>query len=215
MRKLALLAATAFAATSFSTAALALPTVGPAEPSIGGCAFAESLFGAPAVNCSGYYAGNVLSGSLPTGAVSTQIAALADLGITGLTPQTFNFGGYPNISLNGSSTALDFGTTMSGLTVIGIHWGNIPDPNAPANPAGSSAHDYTAFIEFNLASGTTSIPILNTQGISGAVLYGPGGPPPGGVPEPATWAMMIAGFGATGFALRRSRRRKALLTQLA
>ena len=36
------------------------------------------------------------------------------------------------------------------------------------------------------------------------------------VPEPATWAMMLLGFGATGMAMRRSRRRKgALLTQIA
>ena len=28
-------------------------------------------------------------------------------------------------------------------------------------------------------------------------------PPPSGVPEPATWAMMMLGFGAMGFALRR------------
>jgi len=28
-------------------------------------------------------------------------------------------------------------------------------------------------------------------------------PPPGGVPEPATWAMMIAGFGAVGVMMRR------------
>jgi hypothetical protein len=34
------------------------------------------------------------------------------------------------------------------------------------------------------------------------------------LPEPATWAMMLLGFGATGFAMRRSRR-KALLTQIA
>ena len=39
------------------------------------------------------------------------------------------------------------------------------------------------------------------------------GPP--GVPEPATWAMMLLGFGATGVAVRRSRRRKALLEQIA
>jgi PEP-CTERM motif len=32
-----------------------------------------------------------------------------------------------------------------------------------------------------------------------------GVPPTGGVPEPATWALLIAGFGATGAALRRSR----------
>jgi len=53
---------------------------------------------------------------------------------------------------------------------------------------------------------------------SGAILVTgspPPPPPPPGVPEPATWAMMLAGFGVTGFALRRTRRRKALLTQIA
>jgi hypothetical protein len=35
----------------------------------------------------------------------------------------------------------------------------------------------------------------------------------GALPEPATWAMMIIGFGAAGYSIRR--RRKALLTQVA
>ena len=34
------------------------------------------------------------------------------------------------------------------------------------------------------------------------------------VPEPATWAMMLMGFGAAGYAMRR-RRSKQLITQLA
>jgi hypothetical protein len=38
-------------------------------------------------------------------------------------------------------------------------------------------------------------------------------PPPPGVPEPATWAMMLLGFGAIGFALRR--RHANVLAQLA
>ena len=58
-------------------------------------------------------------------------------------------------------------------------------------------------------TGATS---LGATANSGAILITT--PPPPGVPEPATWAMMLAGFGATGFALRRSRR-KALLTQIA
>lgn len=41
---------------------------------------------------------------------------------------------------------------------------------------------------------------------------GPGTP---AVPEPGTWAMMLVGFGVTGFAMRNTRRRKALLTQIA
>jgi len=37
----------------------------------------------------------------------------------------------------------------------------------------------------------------------------------GGVPEPATWAMMVLGFGACGVAIRRSRRKARLVSQLA
>jgi hypothetical protein len=35
------------------------------------------------------------------------------------------------------------------------------------------------------------------------------------LPEPATWAMMLLGFGAAGISMRRSRRRKGLLAQIA
>ena len=37
----------------------------------------------------------------------------------------------------------------------------------------------------------------------------------GAVPEPATWAMMLLGFGAVGSAMRRSRRKNSKLLQLA
>jgi hypothetical protein len=37
----------------------------------------------------------------------------------------------------------------------------------------------------------------------------------GAVPEPATWAMMLVGFGGIGMAMRRSRRRKPALAQVA
>jgi len=35
------------------------------------------------------------------------------------------------------------------------------------------------------------------------------------LPEPGTWGMMLLGFGAAGIAIRRSRRRKAVLAQIA
>ena len=40
---------------------------------------------------------------------------------------------------------------------------------------------------------------------SGTFLTGLGGVVGGGVPEPATWAMMITGFGLIGMAMRRRR----------
>jgi hypothetical protein len=43
------------------------------------------------------------------------------------------------------------------------------------------------------------------------ITLGSATPGTGGVPEPATWAMMLMGFGGAGFALRRSRRSKPLL----
>lgn len=39
--------------------------------------------------------------------------------------------------------------------------------------------------------------------------------PPSSVPEPSTWAMMLFGFGAAGVAMRRSRRKTQLVSQLA
>jgi hypothetical protein len=35
------------------------------------------------------------------------------------------------------------------------------------------------------------------------------------VPEPGTWAMMLLGFGAIGFSMRRRRGKGAYLTQVA
>jgi len=48
---------------------------------------------------------------------------------------------------------------------------------------------------------------------SGAILET--SPPSDGVPEPSTWATMLLGFGAAGVAVRRSRRKKTLVSQLA
>jgi hypothetical protein len=57
-----------------------------------------------------------------------------------------------------------------------------------------------------LTGGTTGFPLTITGWTfenSGAAITVPGAN--GGVPEPATWAMMIMGFGAMGAAMRRTR----------
>jgi hypothetical protein len=59
---------------------------------------------------------------------------------------------------------------------------------------------HTASLGFGpLASG------LSYTSASGAFLTGLAGPPTGAVPEPAAWALMIAGFGGVGAMLRRRR----------
>jgi len=48
-------------------------------------------------------------------------------------------------------------------------------------------------------------PTGGTGGTGGGTGAGSGGPEPAGVPEPASWAMLVAGFGLAGSALRRRR----------
>jgi hypothetical protein len=98
---------------------------------------------------------------------------------------------------------LTFSNPLSGLTILGIHYGG----------AGDSGGEATSFFSFIAPAGTTSITVTgrtgaNALGLSGAALFLTNG----AVPEPATWAMMLLGFSAIGLVLRR---RNSALPQLA
>lgn len=97
------------------------------------------------------------------------------------------------------------------MTIIGVHYGNgVGSPGRPTNDTRGDGND-TAFYLFNAGAGLDTF-TLGFNAASTVTLFQTGTP---GVPEPSTWAMMLMGFGAAGVALRRSRRKKALLTQLA
>ncbi|UTP38051.1 PEPxxWA-CTERM sorting domain-containing protein [Phenylobacterium sp. LH3H17] len=96
------------------------------------------------------------------------------------------------ISPDADGFTYDFDTPLNGTTYIGIHKGK----------GGSFAG--TAF--FKLTANNLDTFKLDLNGGSSAVLYQTGGV----VPEPATWAMMIIGFGAAGSMLRSNRRKMAL-----
>ena len=152
--------------------------------------------------CVGYYDGN-LSSNATSG---DQTSALAALGLT-----------FPNAFTSAAQkldkaidttkltpTFINFDTLLYGTTYIGIHWGNIPNPG-PGH-GGPLENNITAFYKFD--AGTTGLDkiMLTTanNSISNAILYKTGSAtvaPP--VPEPATWAMMIGGFGLAGGAMRR------------
>jgi hypothetical protein len=150
-----------------------------------------------ALACSGFYAGNLLDNS----SVGAQITGLNAIGFTwdgdfnGLVAAGQKF------DANGATT-LNFTQPLSGLTVIGLHFGG-GGPDGVGNG--------TAFYLLDAGTALKAID-LAYHGSSGVVIYSTGhhvAPPTdpvnGAVPEPASWAMMIGGFGMVGAAMRRRR----------
>ena len=168
-----------------------------------------------AIACQGYYGSNLITGT--TGqATSTDIqniifALLNGTPSTADSSPTSNTGDYhPPYSLDydtilGSITGLNDSATfnfgslnLSGFTVLGAHFGNNID---------SDVNNVTAFWLLDLGATTThTITLSDGQGSSNAQIFATGG----AVPEPATWAMMLLGFGGIGMAMRGSRRATGL-----
>jgi len=83
-------------------------------------------------------------------------------------------------------------------------------------PGNSGTNDsYLSTLGQSLAPGSYIVGFLQQTDDYGATANSGAIFETGGVPEPSTWAMMLLGFGATGIAIRRSRRRNVPATQLA
>lgn len=195
MRSL-LKAAAAASALMLASPALALDA--PVSP----CDLA--LTNPDATACAGYYADNLINGSPEDRA--NQAAALALLGYgdvfdgsqaawDALDPEW-------KIVADDGDAPIDFGVTLFGIQIIGAHFGNV------AGPAGNVSVFWV--IDFGAGGGTLTLD--DASGWSNAVLYTD---PGSGVPEPGTWAMMLMGFGAAGYAMRRRRRDGSKLAQVA
>lgn len=179
------------------------------------CALSDLSPGAAA--CSGFFQGNLLNNSSPD--VSAQLAALNAIGLSDWD------GSLVEPQMNLSSSLVDFQTALNGVTWVGIHFGAGTNSPSPQTPGG-----VTGFYRFDAGVNLASF-MLSYGSASAARLYATGPapviPPPvitptnepeppsmdappsngavGAVPEPATWAMMILGFGAAGAFLRRRR----------
>jgi hypothetical protein len=133
--------------------------------------------------CVGYYDKNVLNTSPNDFASADEVAALNLLGLTG-----------PIKVIEKLDNSGNFQTPLNGLTYIGVHYGT---GNGPVDTPGG----VTAFYRFNAGANLDSISFTNGS-VSGVALYSTGP----AVPEPATWAMMLGGFGVLGAAARRRQR---------
>jgi hypothetical protein len=189
----AAVAACAIAAASPASAAKPIVATLPAVES----ACDMSLPTPDAIDCAGYFAGNLLNNS-PTD-VTNQVDAIASL------DGDFTFDGDFNSLISGTlenGNELHFGQTLFGETIIGAHFGNVA----------GAAGNVSVFWLFDFgAAGVDFITLDDPAGFSNAALYTTAAAP--GVPEPATWAMLLLGFGAAGFAIRR--RRHPALMQMA
>jgi hypothetical protein len=174
-----------------------------------------------AIACQGYYGSNMITGTTGSATTADELAAITLLlngtASTGDTLPTNNTGAYSPpytgldydtvlaalTGLNGSAT-MNFGITLSGLTILGAHFGNNID---------SDVNNVTAFWLVDLGNTSTStLTFANGAGSSNAQIFSTGDTR---LPEPSTWAMMLFGFGAIGVSMRRSRRKTQLMSQLA
>jgi len=187
MKRTALaLVGSAIAATlGFAAPASAALTV------VGACSASD--LSVTVASCSGWFGGNLLNANK----VQDQFDALKQIGFTW--DKNWSAIDLTKVDPAGADkNTYDFAALLNGTSYLAIHKGK----------GGKNGFEGTGF--FKVTSANLDLFTLNLQGGSSAVLYSteapyipPPPPPPAAVPEPATWAMMITGFGLVGGALRR------------
>ena len=110
----------------------------------------------------------------------------------------YNFQFYMGSPDSYNRVTFTFADGASPLVLQGVQiWGGSPDGN------GDQSKGFTVSYHFNDAVKTVNFTSGNSNAFEFDKLAG-------GVPEPATWALMILGFGGAGAVLRGQRRRQAL-----
>ncbi len=142
---------------------------------------------------------SVLGGSSSVQGVSTQTITGPGVGGRDSFTDTFSFN-LPTGRVGSSVTSSD---TTNALVFSGFTFNGVNGMIGPT-PAGLPSGGITA--QFVTSGGQQELVIKGSGGpaasFGGTVNFAP---IPGGVPEPASWALMIIGFGSAGAMLRRRR----------
>jgi PEP-CTERM motif len=146
--------------------------------------------------------------------------------ITASRISSFGFNTNPNVTGGSATGTFDVLHLADAYPIIADPEVCVFNPNGPGGVCTGSGGGIdigqtgTGTLSLNLASALSSITLSNFvdryQSIAGAgnvtSAVGIQTPP---VPEPATWALMLLGFGGVGMALRRSRKQNGRLLQIA
>jgi PEP-CTERM motif len=186
-----------------AAAALAAPQVASAAVTVGGFTFDDNAFVDVLLNSSGNYTtqtgGSVASvltdTDVNTWAFSFDTGAFVDLGFT------------DNVAINGTGNDIVlFELGVADRWLVTINGISNQCQSVASGAVNACAFDLSTFGIANGGSisslrlsffndGTTA-----TTSLVGALNSGPVG---GGIPEPASWAMLMTGFGLVGAAMRR------------
>ncbi|MBA2920695.1 PEPxxWA-CTERM sorting domain-containing protein [Sphingomonas sp. MAH-20] len=169
----------------------------PSQPAPPVCSMAD--IGLASGSCSGFFKGNLLAGNPAN--LTAQFNALGAFSFAW--DKDWQAVGATKVS-PGDIKTLTYMQPLYGDTIIGIHFGAAK--GAGANGIGVPGGG-TAFYRFDAGMAGIEKLVLKYQGLSSAVIYKTGSfvQPPPPVPEPATWAMMIGGFGLLGVVARHRR----------
>lgn len=227
MRKLFFTLAAATAAISLATPAVALPVV--VNPDVSGTPDSYQIFGIAST-------GNPVYGSSPNNTTIPNVTFTANVATT------MDIGNGAAIIKDASATPswqwiiinpdLNFTDLKFDISLVGSGsvWVYYLLAGGPTSDANNPANYVTQCVTCTFAAdGSDNHYELSGASFNGVVLYAPQNTiysvkqmsyePTGGVtavPEPATWGLMLLGFGGMGMALRRSRRRgKRTLMQIA
>ena len=179
---------------ALSAAGLALaPASASAAEALGTTSCSLTDLSVTATSCAGFFEGNLVSGN------SSALADSANI-IDGLLGASYTGATLPITetlpSLSGSK--IDFAAPLYGRTVIAVHVG------AANGQADGVGYQGTAFYAFDAGALANGLDTLNfgRPGLSNARLFSTS---TSAVPEPASWALLLVGFGLIGVMVRRGK----------
>lgn len=171
-----------------AAAALALASLGAnaALTSTGDACSLADLTNAVATDCAGYFVGN-LNNNADFADVAAMLSTEFGVTSTGRIEQ-----------INAGTGSFSLAAPVTGLTVVGVHWG------------GGAGGGGTGFFLFDAGAGMSTLTVETPndpfRGVSNLAVYSTGGTV-AAIPEPETYALMLAGLAVVaGVSRRRARK---------